>query len=319
MTETCIHCGLCTKGCSFLSKYTLDLAAFAGHPELAYHCFLCGDCAAVCPKKLDGRQIALNLRREQTRTNGGKPAEPGYGALIAEKKNYIFRNYRHTAGKTALFPGCNFASFFPQTTDALVKLFRDAGIGVVYDCCGKPIGDLGMEHGEVCIAESMSGRLKQAGIERLIVLCPNCYQYLSEHLDVEIVSIYEVLREMMPDKTMDGSEAYIFLPRPDRKARTLFHQITYFLPGAAPVEGVQCCGLGGCAAAKEPDLAAEFARQLQKISDSTLYTYCASCTGQLHRSGTENAVHILTELLGTHEKPALSGVQSLLNRAKRIF
>lgn len=319
MTENCIHCGICTKGCAFLKKYDLDLAAFAEHPELAYHCFLCGDCSRVCPKKIDGRQIALDLRRDQTRANDGSPAESGYGALIAEKKNYLFRNYRYASGKTALFPGCNFPSFFPKTTDALVKLFSEVGIGVIYDCCGKPIGDLGMEQREEMIAVSLAQRLKNAGVERLIVLCPNCYQYLRSHLNIEVISIYEALRDMIPDQVISDAQSAVFLPCPDRQDREFFQQITHFLPNAAPIEGVQCCGLGGCAAGKEPELAVSFAKNLQERIDGTVYTYCASCTGQLRRCGTENAVHILTELLDIHERPALSGVKSLINRAKRIF
>ena len=49
LATSCIHCGLCTRKCSFLTKYKMDLHAFAERPELAYHCFLCGDCKAVCP------------------------------------------------------------------------------------------------------------------------------------------------------------------------------------------------------------------------------------------------------------------------------
>ena len=98
----CIHCGRCTGRCAFLQRHGLDLAGFAGREELSYHCFLCGDCAAVCPKGIDGRLIALSMRRQQVREAGGKVREKGYGALIAEKKNYLFRNYRQA--RPATFP-----------------------------------------------------------------------------------------------------------------------------------------------------------------------------------------------------------------------
>lgn len=319
MTENCIHCGLCTKSCAFLQKYGLDLAALAEHQELAYHCFLCGDCARSCPKHIDGRQLALNLRRAQTRANGDNLAESGYGALLAEKKKYLFKNYRGASGKTALFPGCNFPSFFPKTTDTLAELLNEVGIGVIYDCCGKPVGDLGLEQEEARATEALRERLHRAGILRLVVLCPNCYQHLRAHLDIEIISIYEVLRELDYGALIDASPAPVFLPCPDRDERILFHQLQHFLPHAVPIDGSQCCGLGGCAAAKEPELARSFSQRFRELSHPRIYTYCASCTGQLQRNGVENAVHILPELLGTHETPALSVIQSLWNRAKRVF
>lgn len=63
--ENCIHCGLCTRNCSFLKKYDLDLQKFSEHPELAYSCFMCRKCSQVCPKKISGEKIALAMRKEQ--------------------------------------------------------------------------------------------------------------------------------------------------------------------------------------------------------------------------------------------------------------
>lgn len=319
MTEACVHCGLCTKTCTFLQKYELDLALFARHPELAYHCFLCGDCSRVCPKGIDGRALSLAMRRERIGANGGKLPESGYGALTAEKKNYLFRNYRRAMSDTALFPGCNFPSFFPKTTDALVRLLGDAGIGTVYDCCGKPMGDLGLEAEESRIGDGLRRRLSGAGIRRLVVLCPNCYYYLRSRLDIGIISIYELLEEMGVGHVIAGTSAPLFLPCPDRDTGDLLRQLRYFLPDAAPIEGVQCCGLGGCASGKEPEIAASFAQTVGSQHRSTVYTYCASCAGQLRRGGVEGATHVLTEILATHEKPVLSGAQSLWNRARRVF
>lgn len=317
MTEHCVHCGLCTKHCLFLQKYGLDLAAFANHPELAYHCFLCGECSRVCPKGIDGRSLSLTMRRTQVALHGGKLVEKGYTALVAEKKNYLFRNHRRTTENTALFPGCNFPSFFPETTDRLVHLLGDAGIGTIFDCCGKPIGDLGLEGKENHAIDLLVERLKASKIERLVVLCPNCYSYLKSKTDIEIISIYEILCELHLGEIV-RAEIPLFLPCPDRDEKQLLEYVAHFAPNVVPVENVQCCGLGGCAGSKEPEISARFARQI-KDEHATVYTYCASCAGQLRRGGIEHATHILTEILSTHEKPVLSPVQSLWNRAKRIF
>ena len=195
LSKNCIHCGLCTRKCTFLSKYGLDLQAFAKHPELAYHCFLCGDCSAVCPKKIDGRAIALALREERVAADGGKVKEPGYGALVAEKKNYLFKNYKKGQKKTVLFPGCNFPSFFPKTTDHLIGLLRDtADIGVVFDCCGKPVSELGLAEASGQGIEALKTRLKAAGVEELVILCPNCYYFLKPRLtEFRLMNIYDKL------------------------------------------------------------------------------------------------------------------------------
>ena len=142
--DACIHCGLCTRNCLFLEKYNIDLKGLAEKPELAYHCFLCGACRSVCPKGIDGKQIALENRRMLVEENGGKLPDNSYEGLLLEKSPYKFANYRHAQKKAVFFTGCNFPSFYPETTQKLVDEFRKYDVGVIYDCCGKPIEELGL-------------------------------------------------------------------------------------------------------------------------------------------------------------------------------
>ena len=90
--DKCIHCHLCQKRCSFLTKYKADIGDTVKLRELAYHCFLCGICSQVCPIGIDGRGIILDMRRTEVEENNGKCREKGYAMLLLEKKNYIFRN-----------------------------------------------------------------------------------------------------------------------------------------------------------------------------------------------------------------------------------
>ena len=54
----------------------------------------------------------------------------------------------------------------------------------------------------------------------------------------------------------------------------------------------QCCGLGGCAGRKEPELAE---KMVSNISEKDkVYTYCASCFGNFFRKGYEGTEHIPT-------------------------
>ena len=320
LAENCIHCGLCTRKCDFLNRYKLDLQGFAEHPELAYHCFLCSDCSLVCPKKIDGREIALQLRRDSVAGNGGKIPEKGYTALVAEKKNYLFRNQKAADRRSVLFPGCNFPSFFPETTAYLVKLLKDtADIGVWYDCCGKPISELGLAKEEVQGLNALKQRIERLGIEEIIVLCPNCYHFLKPRLDIPVISIYEKLHALGLGGKITEEKVHLFVPCPDTASLALEKSILPFIDGEwENINGIQCCGLGGCAAEKEPEVSASFAAGLKEKNLPSVYTYCASCAGKLRRSGVANVHHVLVDILGTEEEAELS-FKSVWNRAKHRF
>ena len=187
--DACIHCGKCTRSCLFLEKYGIDLPVLKEKPELAYHCFLCGTCWCVCPKGIDGKEIALDSRRKLVEDGGGKLLDNSYDGLLLEKNPYKFANYRHSKKKAVFFTGCNFPSFFPKTTDKLVEEFAKYDVGVVYDCCGKPIEELGLVSEAAGIIERINWKLKESGVEQVIMACPNCYYFLKGRLDAEIISV----------------------------------------------------------------------------------------------------------------------------------
>lgn len=313
--DQCIHCGKCTQGCLFLRKYGLDISNTDRINELAYHCFLCGNCSRVCPQKIDGREVVLNLRRMQVADNQGKLRENGYAMLVAEKGDYKFRNYKNGTAKSVLFPGCNFPSFFPGTTRYLSGLLKERwGIGVVFDCCGKPIAELGLVREEQQIITSISKRLQRAHVQEVITLCPNCYAFLKPRLPVSVVSIYEKMKEWGIGNRI-REDISVFPPCPDRDTGELLGQISEFVEGEIAVSGGQCCGLGGCAARKEPDLAEDMISEISK--QKKVYTYCASCSGNLIKKGHENTDHLLLRILGLTERPDTK--KSMINRMKTKY
>ncbi len=316
LAQSCVHCGLCTRNCKFLSKYEIDLNNFAEQPELAYHCFLCGDCTAKCPKKIDGRGIALAMRRDAVVANGDKVPEDGYGMLIAEKKNYLFRNHRKGKCKSVLFTGCNFPSFYPKTTEHLVALLKEKGMGVVYDCCSKPISELGLEKAENKALDSLVKKLKADGVEELVLLCPNCYYYLKPRIDIPCVSIYDKLKELGLGEKLKDKTVNLFVPCPDKTDKSLKNSLMAFVEGEClEIKGSQCCGLGGCAGGKEPELSQGFRNNVKEQGLDKVYAYCASCAGAMTRGGVENVHHVLVDILDTAEHPELSS-KTIWNRAK---
>lgn len=307
MANECVHCGICTKNCTFLQKHNIDIGDTEKLQELAYHCFLCGKCTEVCPKGIDGRDKILKMRQEN-------PANKGYSMLLAEKKDYLFKNYRQARKKSVLFPGCNFPSFYPKTTKTLVDLLQKADVGVIYDCCGKPISELGRKEDETKIVDRINQKLKKNGVEEVVMLCPNCYAFLKPRLDVKVISIYEKLEELGLGKKLENC-TQLFIPCPERKSQQMLSKMQTFLPEHVEiVKDSSCCGLGGCAGHKEPELAKEMASSMQ---GKEVYTYCASCASNFARNGCEKVHHVLVEILETNELPDTG--HSFVNRVKTKF
>lgn len=309
-TDRCIHCGACTRNCRFLDKYGADLAGLAERPELAYSCFLCGRCRAVCPKDIDGARISVLMR--QTR-----PDRDSYKGLLWEKSPYKFANYRKGRKKSVLFPGCNFTAFYPKTTKYLERLMKKHDIGTVYDCCGKPVYELGLRGDSEDNLDRIASRLAGLGAEELILLCPNCYYFFKDRLEIPMVTVYQKLRELGEGKSFEKERIPIYYPCPDREKKEMFRDARRFLEGevAEPFGNVQCCGLGGVAGVKEPEISREMAESAKDGGD-VLYTYCASCISNFRRKGMEGARHILPLILGIEEKVPL-GIQPFMNRARR--
>ncbi|MBP1745117.1 MAG: iron-sulfur binding reductase, partial [Firmicutes bacterium] len=277
--SACTHCGKCREHCEFLNSYNIDLSDTERLKELAYHCFLCGKCTIVCPENINGQELVLQMRRDKVADNNGKLTENGYGMLLREKKNYLFKNYKHAAGKSVLFPGCNFPAFYPETTRKLSEILNEnAGMGMIFDCCGKPISELGLIQEEEAIIERISRELEQAGIEEIVTVCPNCYYYLKPRMKLQVVSVYEKLSELGIGQAIEVPEIDVFAPCPDRVNLSLQEKMKPFLPGRVnQIQDVQCCGLGGCAGVKEPELAGKFRDALKEKNNSGIYMYCASC------------------------------------------
>lgn len=311
----CVHCHRCREHCPLLTKYQIDIGDEEQVEELIWHCFLCGRCTEVCPKGIDGRAYILRLRQKEVSQAGGRLRQKGYGMLLLEKQKYLFRNYRHASAERVLFPGCNFPSFYPETTKKLIRLLKEkAGIGVAYDCCGKPVAELGMAEQEEQIIRRIDGELSARGVKEIIVVCPNCYEFLKPRLSVRVVSIYETLRQLGLGRTVPGGER-LFLPCPDREGQEWRRQIEAF--AEKPYESLTetaCCGLGGSAGVREPELAKSFAGRIAETG--SLCVYCASCGGNLTRNGCD-ARHVLSEILGVEERPDTR--KSTLNRAATKF
>ncbi len=311
----CIGCGRCTKVCKFLNKYNINSDDYKHMPELAYSCYLCNECVRVCPVGINGRKISWEMRNNFIE-GGGRLKGAGYKLLLWEKEDYLFKNYKNASYKSVLFTGCNFPAYFPKTTQIIVsRLMNEEGIGTITDCCGKPVSELGMVDRGRKIIENLEKRLHDYGVEEIITLCPNCYYYLKDRLDVMVVMIYEKLKDLKMKISPVDKDIDVFIPCPDKIDQQIFKEIEgYAVRGKMKkIGGIQCCGAGGSASFKEPLITKSLLADFSKVHKEKIYTYCATCSGMIAKSGTETE-HILCRLFDSKEKPAV-GLSSLMNMA----
>lgn len=314
--DKCIHCHICRDNCAFLLKYGIDIGDTERLKELAYHCFLCGKCTEVCPIHIDGREVIMDMRRERVASGEQQSLEKTYKGLVREKKDYIYRNWKHATSGTVFFPGCNFPSMYPKTNAEIVKLFAARGIGTVYECCGKPISELGFKVDEDRILENIRKKLAENNITEVVTGCPNCRHFFGDRLGVKVTGIFSKFAELGIGNVVEGDQTF-YIPCPDRTERKWIEEIRPFIKGEIKIaDNVLCCGLGGSAIAHEPEIAASFTEDLKKQSDH-IVTYCASCTGRFKRSGFASVDHIITKIVGTNEAP--DTMKSYFNRVLTKF
>ncbi len=58
LAGACMGCDDCIEQCDFLMRHNMNLQGFAYSPEFADECLLCGKCYEVCPRGIDGCDIA---------------------------------------------------------------------------------------------------------------------------------------------------------------------------------------------------------------------------------------------------------------------
>lgn len=222
-------------------------------------------------------------------------------------------------GKSVIFPGCNFQSYFPETLAKISRIMdEDHDMATVYDCCHKPVYELGLDDDSDRLNSELNQRLVDQGVTELVSLCPNCYYHLDGRLaDVQVTSIYDKIIELGIEMPEIDKSMTVFKACPDRYDLKLLGKVEACIgPDKVQViNDVQCCGAGGCASIPEPGLVTELGDGLEKYRDGTIHSYCATCAGTMANNFDLNTRHILCEIFDNDELPA-KGINSLLNRAK---
>lgn len=321
-SKKCVKCGICTAHCVFLKKHNMNLMDYEGqHQHHHGSCMACKKCHSVCPKQIDGSAITQKIRRS-LHGKGQLHLRP-YNAVLVEKKVYLFKNYTMADQPVVFFPGCNFSAYFPKSTLTLSKILKEKiGAGLVFECCSKPIFEMGMEEEALLQIRNMEQRLTSTKVKEIITACPNCTAFLGSHFkEIKVTSIYDLLQRIDYPMASLPKSLDVFTPCPDRSETKILSSIASLLPPDTvikPIDSIQCCGLGGLAACVDKSLPQQQVAVLKAQPLNHIYTYCATCYGNFRRNGLHHTSHLLLDLLNLHE-PFPKGFGSVLNRATFTF
>ena len=299
--DKCINCNLCNRNCYFLNKHNINLKDFTYRPDLRYHCFLCNKCQNVCPKDLSGKEISMEMRREDIR-----------GALDEKKIRdpYIYKNDGFSKSEDLIYFGCSFPGYYPKTSQKLIEIGKKLGVDYDIDCCKFTINLLGEDQD----LTSMDDYFYEKGVKRLICVCPNCYHFLKAKLKkTKVISIFKFLYDNNIGKKLD-KKIEVYFPCSDRYNREIFGDIEKFLENGFidQYKDINCCGLGGAALSNEKDIKGYIKEKMENAQEDSIYTYCASCSYQFSSYGLKNIRHILSEILGVEEKVCMDYGKNLV-------
>jgi uncharacterized membrane protein YdjX (TVP38/TMEM64 family)/Fe-S oxidoreductase len=331
----CTGCGACVAECAFLELYgsPRDIAR-SYDPEdpkknvVCFECSLCGLCSAVCPEGLDPKTLFLELRREAVERGYG--SFPEHKGLLGYERTGMSRRfswYGLPQGCTTIFfPGCALPGTRPAATLQVYGRLQCVipALGLVMDCCTKPSHDLGRQQYFLEMFGEMVAWLESAGIERVLVACPNCYKVFSEYApQFQTETVYERLAELSSGTAgqIETDPVTIHDPCVVRFASAPQDAVRRLLSGAGrTIEEMPhtrstalCCGEGGSVGALAPDLAGRWGeRRVAEAAERQVITYCAGCANHL---GKRMQVSHVLDLVCNTPKPA-SGPITYLNRLR---
>lgn len=287
-------------------------------------CCFCGFCTAACGHHIlaadrmrDWRQLFMEA--------GLMPPDDSKLVMVDNEWN-IFSAYRAIYGigygdllsldqaaeagpgvaDTLFFPGCSLVSYAPEVVRVVAQWLEDSGVQLALSdgCCGSPLMSAGLFDRAEALRQRFIDQMQQAGITRMVVICPGCGEEFSAVMPegIEVVPLPELLRECAAKRRAKGMpEGFAPLNRPsltffdschDRfdtaHADSIRALMARYLPQAEQREidhhkrGTLCCGAGGAVASYDPDITD---RRVWRVIDEakatgadTLVTMCPTCT-----------------------------------------
>ena len=216
--DACVSCGRCEENCpAAIAQMPLSprkviqsiqdrmqaplspLEQSVSNDEI-WSCTTCMACVEHCPVFVEPLDKIMDMRRYRVMGEGALPSEAKavvrnlllykdvYGKGIAHRTDWAFnRGVPLLSEETEilLWVGCSgaFHPRYQETARAMVKILKAGGVrfgilGKEESCCGDPARRLGEESLFLETAEENIRRIKRHGFEKIVALCPHCYNTL---------------------------------------------------------------------------------------------------------------------------------------------
>lgn len=201
-------------------------------------------------------------------------------------------------GEWAFFPGCTLSAHNPDLVMTVFQYLRGVypDIGLFGNCCAQPALALGEEWFPK-YREILERRFRSAGVDQVIVCCPNCAVTLRRIPNLEIVSIWQVLLEHMPKLKVRNFElppVVLHDPCPTRSEPKVYEAVREvlsrcgiaFMEYPANKDKTLCCGRANMLMVREPERGREMLmRRISQSSCRNIVTYCFSCVDAFKSAG----------------------------------
>lgn len=312
MVENCDHCGRCTHFSPMLHKHGMDLSDLPSKPLLAWHCFMCGACTAVCDKGIDGVSLVRLLRKNHVQTHGNRLARPGHGKTLSLARLVSVFAKSARPGQNLLLDA-DFCCVYPKTALKLARFMHENGRGVILAESGACLADLGMENAAHKKVATLRKVMEEKEVTGLYAISPVTQAWLISR-GIAVEPVYVALRELL-HQPMSLAPYHVMIPCADRGREVFGKSLQPLLTGEYRVIDIPCCGGGGEAAVLEPQLAAALKRAVKSVlrNGERVLSYSTHCAESLSRAGVPTD-HALSALFGLRERPraGLAQVSSLV-------